>query len=63
MSLYRPKFLLEWLEIRRQGGFKLLLKKKGWKVILAIVVYYLTVSYTHLRAHETPAHLVCRGLG
>src|SRR5678815_3959371 len=21
---------------------------------------YLTVSYTHLRAHETPEHLVCR---
>ncbi len=41
MSLNRPKFLIEWLEIRRQGGFKLLLKKKGWKVILAIVVYYL----------------------
>ena len=22
--------------------------------------YYETVSYTHLRAHETSAHLVCR---
>src|SRR5678815_3782762 len=24
------------------------------------VLYYVTVSYTHLRAHETPEHLVCR---
>ena len=23
-------------------------------------IYSLTVSYTHLRAHETPEHLVCR---
>ena len=41
MSLYRPKFLLEWLEIKREGGFKLLLKRKGWQVILAIIIYYL----------------------
>src|SRR5678815_5427778 len=23
-------------------------------------IYYKAVSYTHLRAHETPEHLVCR---
>src|SRR5678815_5028898 len=24
------------------------------------LLYFYTVSYTHLRAHETPEHLVCR---
>ena len=24
------------------------------------VVAYMAVSYTHLRAHETPEHIVCR---
>ncbi len=25
-----------------------------------LTIYYVSVSYTHLRAHETPEHLVCR---
>src|SRR5678816_3316686 len=29
-------------------------------VVFAIVVTERPVSYTHLRAHETPEHLVCR---
>ena len=41
MSRFAPKFINEWLEIKREGGFKLLLQKKGWYVILAIVTYYL----------------------
>ena len=41
MARLTPKFINEWLEIRREGGFKLLLKKKGWHVILAIIIYYL----------------------
>src|SRR5678816_1468579 len=28
--------------------------------IEAVAAYYEAVSYTHLRAHETPEHLVCR---
>eukprot|EP00658_Telonema_sp_P-2_P017697 TRINITY_DN16898_c0_g1_i1.p1 TRINITY_DN16898_c0_g1~~TRINITY_DN16898_c0_g1_i1.p1 ORF type:complete len:115 (+),score=30.76 TRINITY_DN16898_c0_g1_i1:66-410(+) len=28
--------------------------------ILSWLVWVMTVSYTHLRAHETPEHLVCR---
>ena len=28
--------------------------------VLQNEVAYVTVSYTHLRAHETPEHLVCR---
>eukprot|EP00658_Telonema_sp_P-2_P069563 TRINITY_DN58883_c0_g1_i1.p1 TRINITY_DN58883_c0_g1~~TRINITY_DN58883_c0_g1_i1.p1 ORF type:complete len:127 (-),score=6.06 TRINITY_DN58883_c0_g1_i1:49-429(-) len=29
-------------------------------MISARIVIYTSVSYTHLRAHETPEHLVCR---
>ena len=41
MARFTPKFINEWLEFKREGGFKLLLQKKGWYVILAIVIYYL----------------------
>tara|TARA_Y100000748_G_scaffold193538_1_gene162053 strand:+ start:2236 stop:2421 length:186 start_codon:yes stop_codon:yes gene_type:complete len=41
MARFIPKFINEWLEIKREGGFKLLLKKKGWYVFLAIFTYYL----------------------
>jgi hypothetical protein len=41
MSIYRPKFLLEWLDIKREGGYKLLLKKKGWQVFVAFILFYL----------------------
>ena len=41
MARFNPKFINEWLESRREGGFKLLLRKKGWYVILAIFLYYL----------------------
>eukprot|EP00831_Metopus_contortus_P010572 TRINITY_DN1411_c0_g1_i1.p1 TRINITY_DN1411_c0_g1~~TRINITY_DN1411_c0_g1_i1.p1 ORF type:complete len:150 (+),score=9.16 TRINITY_DN1411_c0_g1_i1:184-633(+) len=30
------------------------------EVFYTIICYYLAVSYTHLRAHETSLHLVCR---
>jgi len=41
VSRFNPKFINEWLEIKREGGYKLLFKKKGWYVILFIVFYYL----------------------
>tara|TARA_B100000965_G_C19489584_1_gene712380 strand:- start:698 stop:889 length:192 start_codon:yes stop_codon:yes gene_type:complete len=41
MSFRRPKFINEWMEIRREGGFKLLFQKKGWQVIVFIIIYYL----------------------
>ena len=41
MARFSPKFINEWLEIKREGGLKLLFKKKGWYVIVAIVTYYL----------------------
>ena len=41
MSLNRPKFIKEWWDIKREGGYKLLLKKKGWQVIITFFMYYL----------------------
>ena len=41
MARFSPNFINEWLEIKREGGLKLLFKKKGWYVIVTIVTYYL----------------------
>lgn len=38
---YVPGFLREYANIWREQGFRALLKQKGWKVVLVIVVYYL----------------------
>ena len=32
--------------------------KNGWSEYGYIVTYNVSVSYTHLRAHETPEHLL-----
>src|SRR5674536_377322 len=34
--------------------------KAGMKALVLLPSGYVAVSYTHLRAHETPEHLVCR---
>ena len=41
MSFYRPNFINEWRDIRREGGYKLLMKKKGWQVVFAFFFFYL----------------------
>ncbi len=41
MSFKRPKFINEWMDIKKQGGLKLLFQKKGWQVILAVAIFYL----------------------
>ena len=41
MSLYKPRFLSEWKVIRQEGGYKLLIKKKGWVVVVAFFTFYL----------------------
>ena len=41
MFLYRPKFIKEWWDIKKEGGLKLLFKKKGWQVVIAFFTYYL----------------------
>ncbi len=41
MSFYKPKFIQEWGDLRREGGYKLLIRKKGWVVVFAFFVFYL----------------------
>ncbi len=41
MKIFKPKFLVEWNEIRKEGGYKLLIKKKGWVVLAAFITFYL----------------------
>ena len=41
MSFYRPTFIQEWNAIKQEGGSRLLIKKKGWAIILAFFIFYL----------------------
>jgi hypothetical protein len=36
-----PAFLKPWVQIVREEGFKALVKKKGWKVVAAVFLFYL----------------------
>ena len=36
-----PTFILEYVKIWRKEGFRALVKKKGWKVVVLIICYYL----------------------
>lgn len=38
---YVPGFLKEYATIWREDGFRELLRQKGWKVVLVIIIYYL----------------------
>ena len=41
MKFKRPRFINEWIDIKKQGCLKLLFQKKGWQVILAVAIFYL----------------------
>ena len=45
-----------WKQLRDFDAFELI----GWRITASAVIMAVAVSYTHLRAHETPEHLVCR---
>lgn len=36
-----PAFIREWVGIWRKEGFRALIKQKGWKVVVVIIIYYL----------------------
>ena len=58
MSSRDPYFYGPAFNIPNKGGDNL-----KWiiaAVVVVVVVVVVAVSYTHLRAHETPEHLVCR---
>jgi len=41
MAFYKPKFIQTWLDIKRDGGYRLLIKKKGWKIVSVFILFYL----------------------
>ena len=41
MKILKPKFIRDWGEIRKEGGYFKLLKKKGSKVLVAFILFYL----------------------
>ena len=41
MKILKPKFILDWGEIRKEAGYFKLLKKKGSKVVVAFILFYL----------------------
>ncbi|MFQ5649114.1 MAG: hypothetical protein ACE5IY_04150 [bacterium] len=40
-NFLKPKFILEWRALWKEYGFKEFLRRKGWKVIVVIFVFYL----------------------
>ena len=55
IQLCRHIKLEPWFSFNHNAG--LIKNLQAWKITNTI---YKPVSYTHLRAHETPEHLVCR---
>jgi len=41
MKFLIPLFILEWVKLLREEGFKVFVKKRGWKVLGTIVIFYL----------------------
>lgn len=41
-----PKWMLKYIDIYKEQGFKAAVKAAGWKVILAIFVFYLVRDVT-----------------
>jgi len=41
MLRWAPKFIVEWLKIIKDDGFKGFIKKKGWKIVALFTLYYL----------------------
>ena len=40
-SLWKPKFIQDWLSVWKEHGFRGFVKEKGWKIVIAVVLFYL----------------------
>ncbi len=40
MKYLLPLFIIEWVKLLREEGFKVFVKKRGWKVFWTIVIFY-----------------------
>lgn len=41
MRFLKPKFVIEWMALIKEEGFKGFLKKKGWQVVVVFILFYL----------------------
>ena len=41
MKFLFPLFIVEWVKLLREEGFKVFVKKRGWKVLWTIIIFYL----------------------
>ena len=41
MSFFRPKWAEDWISLIRTEGLKAFIKQKGWKVLIALILFYL----------------------
>lgn len=40
-NFFKPRIIQEWTALLREKGLKGFIKAKGWKVVVAIFLYYL----------------------
>ena len=40
MKFLLPLFIIEWGKLLREEGFKVFIKKRGWKVLWTIIIFY-----------------------
>jgi hypothetical protein len=40
-KVFKPRIIQEWTALLREKGLKGFIKAKGWKVVVAIFLYYL----------------------
>jgi hypothetical protein len=40
MRFLKPRWVTEWIELIRSEGIKSFIKKKGWKVLIALIIFY-----------------------
>ena len=41
MNFLKPQWAVDWLNLLKQAGFREFLKQKGWKVVIALFLFYL----------------------
>jgi hypothetical protein len=46
MKFLKPKWAIEWWQIIKTEGVKSFIKKKGWKFLVAFILFYLIRDVT-----------------
>jgi hypothetical protein len=46
MKFLKPKWAIEWWEIIKTEGVKAFIKKKGWKFLIAFILFYFVRDVT-----------------